>query len=753
VSRDKSGQHDHIVQFYEGDDFLCERVASFLSDGVRQGEPICIIATDDHRRIFSEQLQSSGIDVEAALRAGRLVILDARETLSRFMVEKMPDWNKFKATIGSTIEALAGGSGAARVRIYGEMVDVLWRDGNPQAAIHLEELWNDLGNSCSFSLLCAYRMGNFSKEADGAHFQHICRTHSLVVPSESYPQGDEDGARLREVSSLQQRAKSLEFEIAHRKELEVELRTALRDLRASEEALRRSEAELKDFFENAAEGLHWIGAANKAELDMLGYSAEEYIGRPIAEFHADPEVIADMLARLARNETLHDYEVRLRCKDGSIRHVLINSNARWQDEKFLHSRCFSRDVTARKLAEAKLRAAEQERAQLLEREREARAEAEAASKAKDEFLAMLGHELRNPLSPIVTALQLMRLRGDLTASKERAVIERQVRHLVRLVDDLLDVSRITRGKIELHREHVEIADVVAKGVERSSPLLEQRKHHLVLDVPRGRNLIVNGDPARLAQVFSNLIANAAKYTEPGGRITISAARAGGSISVRVADDGVGIDPHLMPRIFDLFTQSEQTLDRSQGGLGLGLTIVRSLVELHGGKVTARSEGAGRGSEFTVELPPLEPTAFGLGGSSAPEDLELALQPAWRALRVLVVDDNEDAAMLVKESLQELGYEVREAHDGPSALAIAAEFRPHLGVVDIGLPVMDGYDLARRLTASLPGIRLIALTGYGQESDRCLSREAGFEHHLVKPLALETLAAILDEFDGHRFVSS
>ncbi len=491
VSRDKSGQHDHIVQFYEGDDFLCERVASFLSDGVRQGEPIGIIATDDHRRIFSEQLQSSGIDVEAALRAGRLVILDARETLSRFMVEKMPDWNKFKATIGSTIEALAGGSGAARVRIYGEMVDVLWRDGNPQAAIHLEELWNDLGNSCSFSLLCAYRMGNFYKEADGAHFQHICRTHSLVVPSESYPQGDEDGARLREVSSLQQRAKSLEFEIAHRKELEVELRTALRDLRASEEALRRSEAELKDFFENAAEGLHWIGAdgvvqwANKAELDMLGYSAEEYIGRPIAEFHADPEVIADMLARLARNETLHDYEVRLRCKDGSIRHVLINSNARWQDEKFLHSRCFSRDVTARKLAEAKLRAAEQERAQLLEREREARAEAEAASKAKDEFLAMLGHELRNPLSPIVTALQLMRLRGDLTASKERAVIERQVRHLVRLVDDLLDVSRITRGKIELHREHVEIADVVAKGVERSSPLLEQRKHHLVLDVPAG----------------------------------------------------------------------------------------------------------------------------------------------------------------------------------------------------------------------------------------------------------------------------
>jgi signal transduction histidine kinase/ActR/RegA family two-component response regulator len=628
--RDVSDPHDHLVQFYESDDFLCERVASFLCAGVRQGEPVVIVATGDHRRIFSQRLRSAGIDVEAATRAGKLVVHDARDTLSQFMVEKMPDWNKFKAVIGSAIESLAESSGAARVRVYGEVVDVLWRDGNPQAAIRLEELWNDLGNVCSFSLMCAYRMGNFYKESDGPHFRHICRTHSLVVPTESYPQGgDEDGARLREVSSLQQRARSLESEIAHRKDLEAELRTALRELRASEK----------------------------------------------------------------------------------------------------------------------------ERGQLLERERAARAEAEAANKAKDEFLAMLGHELRNPLSPIVTALQLMRLRGDLTASKERAVIERQVRHLVRLVDDLLDVSRITRGKIELHREHVEIADAVAKGVEMSSPLLEQRKHHLVVDVPRGRNLIVDGDPGRLAQVFSNLIANAAKYTEPGGRITVSATRAGGSISVRVSDNGVGIDPQLLPRVFDLFTQSEQTLDRSQGGLGLGLTIVRSLVELHGGKVTARSEGQGRGSEFTVELTALESAASGPGRSSPSEELGVALQPAWRELRVLVVDDNEDAAMLLKESLQELGYEVREAHDGPGALAIAAEFGPHLAVIDIGLPVMDGYALGRRLTESLPGIHLIALTGYGQESDRFLSRSAGFEHHLVKPLALEGLAAIMDEIDGHKFARS
>jgi PAS domain S-box-containing protein len=555
--------------------------------------------------------------------------------------------------------------------------------------------------------------------------------------------------RRRQVSLLEQRARSLESEVAHRRELEEALRAALREQRVTEAALRRSEQQLRDFIENAAEGLHWVGPdgtiqwANKAELDLLGYTAEEYIGHSIAEFHADPDSIADILARLSRNETLHDYEARMRCKDGSIRHVMINSNVCWEDGKFLHTRCFTRDVTERKLAEARIREVEEERARLLELEKIARAEAESASRAKDEFFAILGHELRNPLSPLVTALQLMRLRGDQSSLKERAVIERQVKHLVRLVDDLLDLSRITRGKVELRCEPVEIAEVVSKGIEMAAPLLERKSHHLVVDVPRGRGLRVHGDIGRLAQVFCNLLSNAAKYTDPGGRITVQASRSGASVSIRVIDNGVGIDDSLMPHIFDMFTQAKQTLDRSQGGLGIGLTIVRSLVTMHGGSVRARSEGAGRGTEFVVELPLLPQTS---PATSRHDAVEEQSTHAWRSLRILVVDDNEDAATLAADSLRELGYAVSEARDGPDALRIAADFRPDVAILDIGLPVMDGYELGRKLAGVYPGIRLFALTGYGHESSALRSREMGFAHHLVKPLDLERLAALLENVD-------
>ena len=749
-----AGAHDHVVQFYDSDEFLGARVVSFLRIGLREREPLVVISTREHAELFTAELAGSGIDVDAALRDGSLTLLDARETLAKFMVSGMPDWHRFKGVVGGVLERALARNPAPHVRAYGEMVDVLWRDGQAAAALRLEEFWNDLGALYAFSLLCAYRMGNFLREADGAGFHHVCRVHTHVVPAESYPREADADQRLREVSLLQQRARALETEIADRKQLEEALRAALRDLRASEEALRRSEEELKDFVENAAEGLHWVGPdgvvqwANKAELDLLGYSAAEYVGHSIADFHADPNVARDMVARLSRNETLRDFEVALRCRDGGIRHVVVNSNSRFEDGVFMHTRCFSRDVTARKQAEAQLRVAEEERARLFEMEKAARAEAEAASRAKDEFLAMLGHELRNPLSPIVTALQLMRLRGDTSAPKERAIIERQVKHLVGLVDDLLDVSRITRGKIELRREPVEMADVIAKAVEMSSPLLEQRAHQLTVDAPRGRGLKVEADPARLSQVFANLLANAAKYTEAGGRIQVSAVRDGNTVRAKVSDNGAGIDPHLLPRVFDLFIQAKQTLDRSQGGLGIGLTIVRNLVELHGGKVSARSEGLGRGSDFVVELPALDRIAS--RGVAAPAAKPSRTQERfWRSLRVLVVDDNADGALMVAESLEDLGYEVRQAGDGPGALEEAAEFRPHAAVLDIGLPVMDGYEVGRRLAAAHPGIQLIALTGYGQPSDRQLSAEAGFAEHLVKPLSLERLAALLERMDKAR----
>ncbi|MEZ4404895.1 MAG: ATP-binding protein [Polyangiales bacterium] len=367
-----------------------------------------------------------------------------------------------------------------------------------------------------------------------------------------------------------------------------------------------------------------------------------------------------------------------------------------------------------------------------------RTEAERANRAKDEFLAMLGHELRNPLAPILTALQLMRLRGDAAFERERAIVERQVKHVVALVDDLLDVSRITRGKIDLALETVEVADAVAKALELAGPLIEERHHAVRLSVPRG--LYVEADPVRLAQVVSNLLTNAAKYTDPGGHIEVRAAREDHTVTLSVKDDGVGIDAELLPNVFGLFVQGGQSIDRSKGGLGLGLGIVKNVVALHRGTVEALSEGVGRGSEFRVRLP-AAPSPSSVESSSSATSLH---PPAGDGARVLVVDDNADAAELLAEALQMLGHEVYTAPDPAEALAIAPVVRPQVALLDIGLPVMDGYELAGRLRAlpELEGCRYVAVTGYGQPADKARARAAGFDEHLVKPVSIDDVQRVV-----------
>ena len=363
-----------------------------------------------------------------------------------------------------------------------------------------------------------------------------------------------------------------------------------------------------------------------------------------------------------------------------------------------------------------------------------RSAAESANRAKDEFLAMLGHELRNPLSPIKTALDVMRLRG--VQSPEQAIIERQVVHLTRLVDDLLDVSRIAGGKISLHTEPLEIAEAALRAIEMASPILEQRNHRLEFRIPR-TGLQMSADPERLAQVLSNLLTNAAKYSDPGSRITMIASRNRDRVRVSVKDEGIGIAPDMLNRIFDLFVQEPQSIDRSRGGLGLGLTIVRNLVKLHGGAVTARSEGLGKGSEFVLDFPVLD--------VESQVDSSRAVQPrppADAAKRVLVVDDNNDAAATLKLGLEAIGHIVVTAPDGPTALELARMFQPEVAFLDIGLPAMDGYELARRLRqvpGISPGLKLIAVTGYGLESDRQRTHAAGFSAHLVKPVSFDSLA--------------
>jgi signal transduction histidine kinase len=401
------------------------------------------------------------------------------------------------------------------------------------------------------------------------------------------------------------------------------------------------------------------------------------------------------------------------------------------------------DASDLKLAEelARRAAAAIENARLLGELREAIARREQADRRKDEFLAMLGHELRNPLAPIMTAVELMKLRGGFRAERERQVIERQSRHLLRLVDDLLDVSRITRGKVQLRREPVEMSLVVAKGIEIASPLLEQRRHQLSVAVP-AEGLVAHVDVDRMAQVLANLLTNAAKYTPSGGQVRVTAAQEGESIVVRIRDNGMGIAKEMLGRMFDLFVQGQRTIDRSEGGLGIGLMLVRSLTEMHGGTVSAHSEGHGHGSEFVVRLPAQNAAPV----AQPPKRADNTPAGVTSKVRVLVVDDNEDAAITIADVLGELGYEVEVAHDGPKALDCAGRFEPDVVVLDLGLPVMDGFEVARRLRTASSGRtmpRLVALSGYGQDVDKANSRAAGFDVHLVKPVDIAQLQAALD----------
>jgi len=386
-------------------------------------------------------------------------------------------------------------------------------------------------------------------------------------------------------------------------------------------------------------------------------------------------------------------------------------------------------VRARRAAEQMFR----EREQLL-------VDARAASRAKDEFLAMLGHELRNPLAPILTALQLMKQKGGSDLTRERDIIERQASHLVRLVDDLLDVARVVEGKIELRRARVALADVVARAVETATPLYEQKAHALHVEVT-SEPLHVDGDPVRLSQVIANLLTNAAKYTDRGGEISLCLSRVDEEALIRVEDNGAGIGEEQLPHLFERFFQGPRRADRSEGGLGLGLALVKSLVALHGGSVTAASDGPGRGSAFEVRLPLLSHDEVVASERAARETPTLASA----AMRVLLVDDNSDISEVFAAFLATFGFDVRTAHDGPTALDVADAFRPSVAVLDIGLPVMDGYELAARMRERLGGgaPRLIAMTGYGQPQDRASTREAGFEAHLVKPVDAYALIAAIN----------
>ncbi len=709
----------HVVQFYEDAGFLVASVSRFLAEGLEAGDSVIVIGREAHRTALELHLRSRIADLDLAAVSGRYVTIDARETLSQCMEGCEADGERFESVVGTVVARAVAAAPSGRVRAFGEMVALLCDEGNAAGAISLERLWNRLGEAQPLALFCAYPMTLFQGENHATPFGAICEEHSSVIPAESFAALDAS-AQQRAIALLQQKAFSLDLETGHR--------------RNAEKTLSRREQELTEFLESAVEGIHRVGRdgrilwANRAELDLLGYPADEYIGRKISDFHVDATTVETLLRKLLRGETLYDEPARLRCKDGSVKHVRIHSNALWEDGRLLYTHCFTRDVSDRVELEDALR---QKLAQLAE-----------ADRHKDEFLAMLGHELRNPLSPIVTAVRMMRLRKDDRDLSTRSldVIERQTKHMSRLVDDLLDVSRITRGTISLREETVSLSGIIEAAVDQARRSMEERGHQFTLRLPP-EPITLRADPARLEQVLANLLGNAAKYTPMGGRISVDVRVDGGDVEITVGDNGIGLSPDTRDRIFDLFVRSPDSRTNDPGGLGVGLTLARRIVELHGGSVEARSDGRGRGSSFVVRLPARGPLASSPSSDGVRANASSAAGPGRR---ILVVDDNVDAAEGLSDFLRALGHSVRTVHDGASAIQVATIVRPEIVLLDIGLPDIDGHQVARRLREDgrLRTSLLIALTGYGQERDRERSREAGFDHHLVKPVDLARLESLL-----------
>jgi PAS domain S-box-containing protein len=509
-------------------------------------------------------------------------------------------------------------------------------------------------------------------------------------------------------------------------------RSAQRTLFAEHERLRTTLASIGDgvITTDAEARVAYLNGVAEA---LTGWTQADAAGRPLDEVfpivdeHTQGSV-ENPAARALRDGAitgLANHTV-LRSKDG--RAIPIDDSAApIRDRRGTVVGCvlIFRDVTEKRQADRELA--------------ESRASLQAADRRKDEFLAMLAHELRNPLAPMRNSLEIMRLARDNRSVADQAIstMERQINQMVHLVDDLLDVARISRGKIALRRERIELRGVLEQAVELCRPIAENLRHDVRVSLPAGP-VYLQADAVRLSQVLSNLLHNACKYTEPGGRIDIVAERRGEELVVCVRDTGIGIPPAMLPRVFEMFTQIDRTLERAQGGLGIGLTLARELVEMHGGTIEAHSDGPGRGTEMIVRLP------LSVEQPADPERPSPAGGEAARACRILVVDDNEDSAESLSTLLAMRGHTTATAHDGPEAIEAAERFRPELVLLDIGLPRMNGLEVCRRIREQAWGKTMIvvALTGWGQEEDRAKSKEAGFDHHLVKPVQIRELTTLM-----------
>ena len=607
------GDTEHFVQFYEADGFLLDSLSGFIGRAIHADDGALVVATEAHRNGLDELLQANGLNVTTAKARGQYLSLDAAETLSKFMVDGAPEPGRFNEFMGGVIATVT--DGRPRISAFGEMVALLWAEGNHAAAIRLEELWNDLQRTHSFSLFCAYPMNGLGGERFIEATGSVCKVHSRVIPAESYADLSDPNARLRAIALLQQKAESLEAEVKERRLVEERLRLAL------------------------------VG------------------------------------------------------------------------------------------------------------EQMARAEAETANRMKDEFLATVSHEIRTPLNAIIGWSHLLRTGRLDEAAAARAVetIDRNAKSQAQLIEDILDVSRMITGKLRLNNEPVDIASVINAAIDSVQLAIDSKDLKLEVTLnPSARHTL--GDASRLQQVVWNLLANAIKFTPSGGRIEVKVERAGRSLQIRVSDTGQGIGADFLPFIFDRFRQADGTTTREHGGLGLGLAIVRHLVELHGGTIKADSSGEGKGATFIINLP-LAPQDFTrrrnvIGSLQAKEASQgnVTSLPSLADVKVLLVDDDPDTLQILSVMLAESKAGVQTAASVSEALEILEWYQPDVLVSDLAMPGEDGYSLISKIRALAGGkvtqVPAVALTSYVRVEDRARALSAGFNLFVPKPVEPEELIAAI-----------
>jgi len=774
---------DHLVRFYEDDDSLVDALTDFVDEGLAAGDGVVVIATREHRDALEERLGARTADLEGVRASGRYLAVDAADTLATIRGDGAPDGRRFGEVVGSLLDHV-GGTG--RVRVFGEMVGLLLTGGDVASTLELEELWNDLLAARPFRLFCAYPMRRLGGPALVGPIAEVCARHSRVVPAESHPRESGRDERRRAIVRLQQQAASLQAEVAERQSAEAALRAAKEELELQVSDLRRLHemsvrlTGMLDVESVLSEVLEAALAVQGTGMGLLSLSDPARAGLTLRVHRGFDQTFLDEVDRVPgtgacgtayaerRQVVIEDVEIEPRfapyrdtarragfrachstplfTRGGDILGVLsvhfaaphrpTHRESRLID---LHARIAAAAIESARLHE-RLREELEDRRLSLAREHLARAEAEIANRMKDEFLANVSHELRTPLNAILGWAHLLRSGRPDQATLGRAVdvIERNVRAQAKLIEDILDASRVTAGTLYLARSPIDLGTVIGAAADsvRVDAAIKGLALTLTLDPAP---VAVTGDAARLQQAVWNVLANAVKFTHPGGTIEVRLTRTGTHAQIRVTDSGEGIRPDVLPFIFERFRQGDSTITRRHGGLGLGLAIVRHLVELHGGSVRAESAGEGYGATFVIELPLAEAASH----APAPSDRPAA---RLRGVQVLVVDDDPDALDMLAFLLTEAGATVRTAGSAVEAGALLRWARPDVLVSDLAMPDEDGYSLIRTLRAAERGTGretpAIALTAYVRVQDRARAVAAGFNMFVEKPVDLEELVSVI-----------